>query len=285
MKKKLSVIFSFILTLFLAIGLFAAVMCQLVCTTVCVPQLWQQAIQDSGYTDTLYEEIYGNWENLLLICGVQQPEEILSSILTQDAVSQQAQDYFAQAYTGEVTLDTTKLKQDLQDALHTYAAENDVYMTEQAELDANVQELVDVCISEYTNAVQLPLLPRLLSSVAGMQSKLQLLQWCIGGACIGLLVFVFFLQQRRRNVAYYGAIATATNAVLLLGGYGFVAGKQFLQRLPIGASALRDLTIAYGQQILQQMCRLGLLFLAATALLLAVYFICAFITKRKGSPV
>jgi hypothetical protein len=284
-KKKLSVIFSLILTLFLAIGLFAEAMCQLVCTTVCVPQLWQQAIQDSSYTDTLYEEIYGNWENLLLICGVQRPEEILSSILTREEVSKHAQDYFAQAYTGEVTLDTTKLKQDLQDALYSYAAENNVYKTEQAELDANVQELVDVCIGEYTNAVQLPLLPRLLSSVAGMQSKLRLLQWYIGGACIGLLVFVFFLQQRRRNVAYYGAIATVTNTVLLLGGYGFVAGKQFLQRLPIGASALRDLAIAYGQQILQQMCRLGLLFLAATALLLVVYFICAFITKRKGSPV
>ncbi len=285
MKKKLSVIFSFILTLFLAIGLFAEAMCQLVCTTVCVPQLWQQAMEDSGYTDTLYEEIYANWENLLLICGVQQPEEILSSILTQDAVSQQAQDYFAQAYTGEVTLDTTKLQEALQDALHTYAAENNVNMTEQAQLDANVQELVDVCISEYTNAVQLPLLPRLLHSVAGMQSKIQLLQWCIGGACVGILAFVFFLQQRRRNVLYYGAIATATNAVLLLGGYGFVAGKQFLQRLPIGASALRDLVVAYGQQILQQMCWLGLLFLAATALLLAVYFICALIAKRKGSPV
>lgn len=286
MKKKsvLTIAFSLILSLFLAISLFAVALCVYARNTLCREELLADTLVSSGFSQQLYEEILYKWENLLSICGVPESENSkILQVLTPEGVKQDALTYFQNAYNGSGALDTQTLSDNLDALVRSYAYSNNIYMSSEEELDANIADLVEACMEEYHNSVQVPLMPRLLSKLPPLRN---ILKWgaLVAGAAAALFgVFLFFLQRRRANTLYYGGIATGTNALLILGLYALAKGTQLVYRLPITESALRTFLIAYLERLLESFLLLGLLFLAITAALALIYFlICRLKTVKSA---
>lgn len=272
MKKALSVIFSCILSLFMAILVLGGCLCAFAKETVCDPQLLIDCGNTSSYTDELYDEIKYEWENLLSVTGITDMEPILQ-ILTPEVVKEAAIGYLTDAYTGTAEIDTQSLHDTLEEKVRNYANSNNIHATPQAELDKNINDLVNACISEFTNSVRIPLLPRLLGKTQSLVSYLDLgIKACAVGAAL-LLLFLFFLQTKRTDTLYYAAIATATDAVVMLGAVWAAGHYGLTDRLPIDVSALRTLLVSYVNALLENLQRYGNLLLLATAALLALYIL------------
>lgn len=286
MKKKsvLTTAFSLILSLFLAISLFAGALCVYARGTLCREDLLTDTLVHSGYPQQLYEEILYKWENLLSVCGVPESENgTILQVLTPEGVKQDTLTYFENSYKGGGKLDTQTLSDNLEALVRSYAYSNNIYMSSEEELDANIADLVEACIEEYHNSVQVPLMPRLLSKLPPLRNMLKWGALAAGAAAALFGVFLFFLQRRRANTLYYGGIATGTNAVLILGLYALAKGTQLVYRLPITESALRTFLIAYLERLLESFLLLGLLFFAITAALALIYFlICRLKTVKSA---
>lgn len=286
MKKKsvLTKAFSLILSLFLAISLFAVALCVYARNTLCREELLTDTLVHSGYPQQLYEEILYKWENLLSVCGVPESENgTILQVLTPEGVKQDTLTYFENSYKGGGKLDTQTLSDNLEALVRSYAYSNNIYMSSEEELDANIADLVDACMEEYYNSVKIPLMPRLLSKLPPLRNMLKWGALAAGAAAALFGVFLFFLQKKRFNALYYGGIATGTNAVLILGLYALAKGTQLVYRLPITESALRTFLIAYLERLLESFLLLGLLFLAITAALALIYFlICRLKTVKSA---
>lgn len=278
MKKKiLPVVFSGILSLFLAIVLLVGALSAFFYRTVGDQQLLVSTGQSSGYTDELYEEIKYKWENLLSITGVMDTDPIME-VLTPEVVQEAARSYLRDAYTGTAAIDTQTLHDELEAKVRDYAYSNNIHATPQAELDQNINDLVSACLKEYTNSIKIPLLPRLLGAVSKVNPYLKIVPMICAVCAAALLLFIFFLQSNRANALYYALIAAATNAVLILGANGLAGHYRILDRLPVEVSALRTLVVSYLSAILERLQSYGEAFLVIGVLLLLLYVLTLVLT-------
>ena len=281
-KSVLTTAFSLILSLFLAISLLAGSLCVYARSTLCKEELLTSTLLQSGYSQQLYEEILYKWENLLSICGVPESENsTILQCLTPEGVKQDTLAYFRDSYSGSRKLDTQPLEENLEALIRSYAYSNNVHMSSQEELDANIADLVNACMEEYHNSVMVPLMPRLLSKLPPLRNMLLWGILAAGFSALVLGVFLFFLQRRRADTLYYFGIATGTNAVLILGIYALTKGTRLISRLPITESALRSFLVAYLEILLEYFLLLGLLFLGITAFFALLYFLISFLKKPK----
>jgi len=269
-KKVLSAVFSSILSLFIAILLLAGAVGDYAYRTVCDPQLLISAGESSGCTEELYDEIKYKWENLLSITGITDMDPIMQ-VLTQEIVHDAAVSYLEDAYTGAAAIDTESLHQELEDKIRDYAYSHNIHATPQAELDQNINDLVSACLKEYTNSIKIPLLPRLLGAVSKVAPYIKIVPIICGVCAVLLLLFVFFLQSKRRDTLYYVCISAATNAVLLLGGIWLAGYYRVIDRLPVEVSALRTLVVSYMNALIEQLGVYADAFLLAAVLLLLLY--------------
>ena len=270
LKSFLKIFFSCILALFLAILALGAGLCHYGHTVVCNPDTLQKIAVDSGYTQQLYEEIVYDWENYLAITGVETPETIMV-VLTQEQVDRDALQYISDAYTGKATVNTDALRSSLDSKVRQYAHSHNIYETPDEELEQNIQDLVDACIDDYTSAIAIPMLVKILSTIHRYGA---MLLPCLIGLCIGnavLLAFLFFLQKKKQDVLYYSAIATATGSIILLAIPKLAAHYNIVNRLPVSESAMKTLVKSYLETILNAIGSYGNIFLIATIILLALY--------------
>ncbi len=285
MKRKatLSTVFSFILSLFLALCLLAGNLCIYARSTLCEQPLLTNTLLESGYCRQLYEEILYKWENLLSICGVPETEnETILQVLTPEGVKQDTLAYFEASYTGAPELDTQALEEGLEALIRSYAYKSDVSLSSQEELDRNITDLVDACMQDYHSCIQVPLMPRLLRKIAPLS---QVLQWGILASGVGALalgVFLFFLQRKRADTLYYLGISVGSNAALILILYAFINGAQLIYRLPITESALRTFLLSYLGKLLEQFLLLGLCLLGIAAALGLSYFLISSLKRKKA---
>lgn len=285
MKKKiLSTTFSFVVSLFLAIVFLAGTLCLFAGNTVCQPAYLTQIAESSGFTDELYEEIKYNWENLISITGVEDTASMMP-MLTKEQVSNDVLAALENAYKGTSSLNTDELESQLEAKVRDYAYSNNIHATPESELNQNIDDLVSACIKDYRRAVSIPLLPTILGTVGKVSPILTPAATATAVAALILLVFLFFLQTERKNTLYYTAISAATNAVILIGLPALAAAYQIVKRLPVEASALKTLIIAYIQALLDQMQFIGFLFLGAAVLLIAVYTLLVFLPKKNSAKV
>lgn len=284
-KTFLRVFFSCLLALFLAILILGAGLCHLGQRVVCNPATLQKLAVDTGYTKQLYDEIVYDWENYLAITGVETPETIMA-VLTQEQVDQDVLQYIKDAYTGTAAVNTETLRGDLESKVREYANSHNIYETPEEELEQNIQDLVDACIDDYTSAINIPMLVKILSTIHRYGTMLLPCLIALSIGSIILLVFIFFLQKQKQDVLYYGAIATATGSIVLLGIPKLAAYYNVLNRLPVTASAMKTLVKSYLQTLLAAIGSYGKVFLITTIALLALYIVITVIvalTKYRKS--
>lgn len=288
MKTFLRAFFSCLLALFLAILVLGVGLCHLGQMVVCNPATLQKLAVDTGYTKQLYDEIVYDWENYLAITGVETPETIMA-VLTQEQVNQDALKYITDAYTGTATINTETLRSNLDSKVREYAHSHNIYETPEEELEQNIQDLVDACIDDYTSAITIPMLVKILSTIHRYGTLLLPCLIALSVGSIVLLVFIFFLQKQKQDVLYYGALATATGTIILLGIPKLAAHYNILNRLPVTESAMKTLVRSYLKTVLDAVGRYGNLFLVATVALLALYIVItvtvALVKHRKKQAV
>ncbi|MBQ8359757.1 MAG: hypothetical protein IJX37_07615 [Oscillospiraceae bacterium] len=278
-KTVLSTVFSSILSLFLALALLAVGLCIYAANTVCTPSLLTDLAKSSGYCQELYAQIQYDWENLLAITGVADPAPIMA-VLTPELVESDAIAYISDSYSGSAKLDTEALEKALDEKVRAYVLTILPDGTIDEELEKNIDELVTACINDYKSAIRIPALPKILGTVAKLEKYLTVGFWAAAGVAVVLLVFLFFLQQKRQDTLYYTAIATGTNTVIFLTATGLAAHYKIVDRLPIDVSALKTLLTAYLQELLSILQKYGQFFLLATVLLLLVYLLAVAINLK-----
>ncbi len=280
-KTVLSHVFSSVLALFLALLLLALSLAVFANSTLVKPEFLTGLAQYSGYTQALCAEIEEDWENLLAITGIADPEPILA-VLTKEQVSADVCAYLEDSYTGTASINTTELEEKLDTQVRAYVLTILPDETIDKELEKNINELVSACIKDYKNSVRVPALPKILQAISKLGTLLEPAIWIAAAGCAVIAVFIFFLQRKRQYVLYYAAIATATNATLFLCATGLAAHYQLASRLPIGESALRTLLCALAQDMLDRLQMYGYFFLVASALLVLVYLLITVILKTKS---
>ena len=271
-KTFLRVFFSYILSLFIVILSLGAGLCHYAQTTVCNQDMLLQVAEESGYTRQLHEEIAYNWENLLSITGVETPEDIMA-VLTAEVVARDALGYIADSYTGAATLDTQQLRSELDAKVREYAYSHNIYATPQAELEQNINDLVDACISDYQTAITISLLPKLLGAVSRYGQVLPKCIPVLAAGCGIMALFLFFLQKKRQDVLYYTAISGITGGIILVGIPALVAHYNIIRRLPIADSPLKTLLCSYLQAVVDAMNGYGMYFLYAAAAIFGLYIL------------
>ncbi len=279
MKKQiLSTVFSTILSLFLAILLLAGSLCAYGHFVVCNPETLLDTSASSGYTQELYEQIQYSWENYLAISGVAEPEPILA-VLTPEKVHKDVLAYIEASYTGTPHVDTDALRAQLDEKVREYVAGQLGDAEPNEELEGNISELLNACMQAYTQAINIPVVPKILKTVYNVGKYMKPGALLAFGFSLLLTVFLFFIQRKRKNTLYFATIATATNALLLMGAVGLAKHYSLVARLPIDESALRTLLTSYLNLLLDKLWFVGMIFLIVTAVLLALYFLWVLIHK------
>ena len=277
-KKNLSTVFSYILALFLAITIFAGCMCDFAYKTVCDPEMLVTVADSCGYTSGLHEEIVYKWENLVSVTGIPDTDPFVQ-IVTQERVEESALSYLRNAYTGTAEIETQAIADELRNMVHEYAYGNNTYETPEAELDRNIENLVSACVNEYTNSIRVPMLPKLLSALSKLAPVLKngpII--CVAFSSL-LIVFLFFLQNKRADVLFYFAVSTLANAVLLLGTSWLAMRYRVAERLPIAISALRTLAVSYVNCLFEKLLTYGQAFLLAAAAALVLHIVALILVK------
>lgn len=284
-KAVLSTVFSCILSLFLALALLVGGLCVYASSTVCSPDLLTDLARSSGYCNELYEEIQYDWENLLAITGVADPDPIMA-VLTPAQVEADTISYINDSYKGSAAINTEALEAELSEKVRTYVLSILPDGTIDADLEKNINELIASCISDYKSAVRIPALPKILGTVSKLAPYLTVGLWASVAAAVVILVFLFFLQRKRHDTLYFAAISAGTNAVLLFVATGLVTHYQIVERLPIEVSALKTLLSGYLLILLNTLQKYGYLFLQITLLLLFAYLLAVVVSlllQRKAS--
>lgn len=271
-KKVLRVIFSCILTLFIAIVVLAGSLCYFAEQTVCDPDILVQTAESSGFAEELYQEIKYDWENLLAITGVMKPDDMMA-VLTQEQVQTDAIAYIRDSYTGSATVDTAQIRRQLDEKVREYAYSHNINATPESELEQNIKDLVDACMAEYRSSITIPLLPKLLGAVTTYSAYLQTGKTITAVAAAVLLLFLFFLQVQRRDTLYYLTLAAATDGIILVGLVQAATYYDVINRIPFDASALKTLLCHYLQSILNSLQGFGMQFGIITGILLAAYLL------------
>lgn len=280
MKKRiLSTVISTILSLFLAILLLGGSLCVYGHRVVCDPEALLQTSISSGYTQELYEQIQYSWENYLAISGVAEPEPIMA-VLTTEKVQQDVLAYIEASYTGTAQVSTDALQAQLDEKVREYVAGQLGDAKPNEELEGNIRDLLNACMQSYTQAISIPVVPKILKTIHNIGKYMKPGALFAFGFSLILTVFLFFIQQKRKNTLYFVGIATATNALLLMGATWLANHYSLVKRLPIDESALRTLLVSYLDLLLDKLWFVGVVFLSVTAVLLFVYLLCVIIEKQ-----
>lgn len=288
-KTVLRAVLSVILALFLAISALAGGLCVYAENTLCREQLLLDTAASGSYAQELYEEIAYDWENLIAIAGVPEPATLMTD-LTVEQVKADALAYLQDSYTGSAAVNTDALEEKLEEKVRQYAYSNTIHETPEEELEQHIDELVTACMQEYHSSIKVPLLPKLLSSTGKLGNYVNLGKILSAVFCVLLLVVLFLLQRKKASTLYYAALASGTNALLLMGAVALAEHYELLRRLPIEASALKTLIDDYLLILLSKLNTCGQAFLIATAVLLGAYLICIAVSlllqrrKEKEAP-
>ncbi len=279
-KNTLRTVFSLILALFLSIVLLSGIVLGLAAQTVCSPEYLRNTAKSSGYAAQLYEEIKYQWENFLAITGVMEPEPIMA-VLTPEQVEADALHYLDTAFDGAAELNTDELKAALEGKIRQYVENYYPSSEQKEEMEKNIRDLVADCISCYRSAISIPGIGYLFRAVKGVQGYFLPAALILVVAGIGMLVFLFILQERRTEMLYYGVLVATTDAVFLLGIPALAHGYRVLERLPLGASALKTLLQRYLAGVLDWLKNAGWIAAICAVALLLVYVICCAVRKTK----
>ncbi len=279
-QTVLPVALSGLLALFLSVVTVAGALFYIAGESLCEPTYLMQTAQDSGYTQELYGQIAYKWENLLAITGIQDQEPVMA-VLTPEEVAQDALLFLETAYEGSAELDLQQLSVDLETKVREYVDKNYPSAQQQAELEKNILDLVNACISDYRSAVSIPGAGTVLRTLNKIRQYVKPGMYITAGAALVFLVLLFFLQRKRRETLYYTAIALTADSLILLGVPALIYGNRVIERLPLGASAMKTLIDAFLIGILDRMHSAGLLFLLTALLLLLVYGLIYAIFRMK----
>lgn len=271
-KTVLRVIFSCVLSLFMAILFLFGALCHYAKAYVCNPEVVLKACKDSGYTNQLYDEILYDWDNLLSITGVSEPQNILS-LLTPEQVETDALHYIESAYLGSAALNTDRLHADLHSKIEEYAYSHNIHATPDAELSQNIKDLTNACIEDYRSAITIPLLPKILSSLRLAGNYLHYGIWLACAATGLLLMFLFLLQRKRQDTLYYTSISLTACGIFLCGIIQLANHYNVVARIPFQDSALKTLIAAFLQTLLDNLQRYGLLFFYSTFIIISLYLV------------
>ncbi len=276
-KKLLRIVFSSVLSLFVAILLLATGLSHYALTSICAPNILLSQVEHGAYTNELYDEIQYDWENLVSIAGIQQPETVMD-VLTPHRVKQDTLLYIESAYTGSSVLNVDALRTELTVAIRAYVNTQDVDPSQEAELEQNIKDLVDACIADYRSAVAVPLLPKLLGAAGSLTELLELVMLVLPVALLLLLLFIFFLQAKRQDLLYYLSIAVASCGILLTGITHMANYNMVIQRLPFEESAMKTLVSDYLGALLVRLQQYGYLYLIVAAALVLIYVLIGIIS-------
>ncbi len=270
-KTNLSSVISHILALFLTFTLFAVSGCALFVCTVSDPNLMDRTITESNYVKPLKQEISDKWDNLAAICGMGEREELIN-LLTEERIEADSREYFKKAYNGG-TIDTSALKEKVHKVVSDYAYKNDWGLISKAELEQNINDLVNSCMDEYDLSIKVKLMPKLLGATVRYK-KIALIGFgAFAILSVGILVFIYFLQTNRRKTLFYAFTAFGANTFLYMFMVLFVLINDLMDRIPIEASALYNLVNKYIQDILNSVLMLTILLLIISVLTLILYLI------------
>lgn len=270
-NRKLASLISYILALFLTFTLFATTVCTVFLLTVANPKRIDNAILKSEYIKPLKDEIAYKWDNLAAICGMENRDELLA-LLTEEQIKNDSRKYFKKAYDGE-TIDTSALKERVHKVVSDYAYKNDWGLISKAELEQNINDLVNSCMDEYDLSIKVKLMPKLLGATVRYK-KIALIGFgAFAILSVGILVFIYFLQTNRRKTLFYAFTAFGANTFLYMFMVLFVLINDLIDRIPIEASALYNLVNKYIQDILNSVLMLTILLLIISVLTLILYLI------------
>lgn len=282
MKKFLRCLFSCILSLFLAISLLAGGACYFVQNNISNPSALNSAA-NADFTQELYDEIVYDWENLLSITGVTEPETIMS-VLTYAQVEKDALDYLAGAFNGGISTDTQALRTNLDEKVRQYAYSHNIHATPEEELEQNIKDLVNACIADYEDAIRIPLLPTTLGYAAKIGPYCTKLLPIIAAGALVLFLFLLLLQRKKQDVFYYSAISAATGGIVLIGAVMAVEYYEIIGRLPFSDSAIKTLVVNYCRQLLAALQQYGYLYLMGAGACLVLYLVFNLIAMLFRKP-
>lgn len=281
MKKILPSVFSFVLSLFLAVSLLLGSFSLFVYHTVLDQETLIGVADQSKYTEEMYEEIRDSWENLFAITGVSEPEPILK-LLTPEGVEKEAFSYLRSCFGGKGKISTEQMEKDLDEKIRAYVksqGEEEI----SKEVEENIEELVSSCAEKYVKGIRVPLLHTVLGKAGALRKYLLPVSVISFAFSLILAVFIFFLQKKKKEILYFLAISTATCAVIFLGATFLAEGYEITARLPIEKSALLTLVASFVQFLIDEICLMGVIFSGVFVLLIVLYLIFTFLLKGKNS--
>ncbi len=277
-SNKLPSLISYVLALFLTFTIFGAIFCGIFLSTVANPQTIDNAILKSEYITPLKQEIYNKWDNLASICGMEDRSKLLA-LLTEEQIKTDSRQYFKNAYTNQ-TIDTSLLKEKVHNIISDYAFQNDWGIISKAELEQNINDLVNSCMDEYNLSVKVKLVPKFFNLVAKYKKVALIGLVATSILSVGIIIFIYFLQSNRKKTLFYTFSAFGGNGLLYLFLVLFIKLNDLINRIPVEASALYNLINKYLQDILNQICVVTVLLLIISTLVLVLYLI----PNKKRTP-
>ena len=227
-------VLSFLLVLVTVLGVVAC--------TVCNPGYLRQQILESGFCKLTLEQLNENYTSYGNAGGI--PEDVMTSIVTEDQIQQDMFRAVDSLYSGDRRLIAhPEVSQAAVDAIEENLEQRNIQLTD--EIQTAVQEMADGCQVDYDNYVQLLIAPYIASYI----TRIPQMVW-IGLAIlivVSVIALVILLRLQPSGAARLRWCINAFSAVAL---FSIVAPLLFnllvrMDRLNLKPETLKVLIASY----------------------------------------
>ena len=211
MKNKLKVLSYYISMIILSVLVVSLSLVTLLKFTLLDQNYLIRQLEINNYYENLYNSITEEMSYYIIQSGLQ--EEVLENIYTEEMITKSINNAINNFYTGKkITIDTTKVKENLNNNIKDYLLKNNIEITDQEALNM----FVDHIISIYNEEIILS------KHIEKFQNKLIKLDKIIDIVFISLIILISILTILC-HVFYKRIILTipclSTAILLLLGNY------------------------------------------------------------------
>ena len=207
MKNKLRIIFGYIFSFITMLTLIILILLLICRFTIYKKSYINDILDKNNYYTNVYNDIIEDMKDYMVSSGL--PESILDNLFTERDVRKDVNLYIDNIYLGKkTTLDNSLIKERLSNNIETYLKNNNVEVTNDADLDSFIDEMTKI----YNNQICLyKMLDSLVSTVSKYNNVLNKAIIIVGITFLILSLLIIIVLK----VKYLGALLMSAGMILI----------------------------------------------------------------------
>ncbi len=244
MKTRIKIILNYLSKFLLSIVVLGFVLLATLRLTFFNESYMLKQFEKTGYFDQLTEEILNKMSNYIIQSGLE--KEVLEDIYTKDMIKEDMHTVITALYHNQsMKIDTSKLKQNLENNVDSYLEKNNIKVDDQEALDRFVDQIADVYESKVNLSGSLNTIQKIVVKIIPFIN--------IGLIITGIAIVALALFVKRYLKEDIITIPFLTTGILILVGCYFFNSKINVNNILIWNEEISSFLTAVLSKLISQL--------------------------------